>query len=84
MTSIWSDVLTNLAVARKMSTDQLQEIADQFSSRSAKGALAAGMIDKIAYYDEVLSDLKKLPVAVRKKRKIHHPPQIQQSICKIR
>ncbi|MBK7850373.1 MAG: signal peptide peptidase SppA [Bacteroidetes bacterium] len=59
MTSIWSDVLTNLAVARKMSTDQLQEIADQFSSRSAKGALAAGMIDKIAYYDEVLSDLKK-------------------------
>lgn len=57
--SIWSDIITNVAVARKLSVDQVQQIADAFSTRSSQGALESGMIDRIAYYDEVLDDLRK-------------------------
>ncbi|MBK9523280.1 MAG: signal peptide peptidase SppA [Bacteroidetes bacterium] len=60
LSSLWSEVVSNLAVARKLSVDQVQEIADNFSTRSAEGALKSGMIDKIAYYDEVHADLLKI------------------------
>lgn len=58
--SIWNQVLTDIAVARKLSVSQLQDIADRYQSSQAEGALTSGLVDKLAYYDEVVSDIRKI------------------------
>ncbi|WP_298521032.1 signal peptide peptidase SppA [uncultured Kordia sp.] len=50
--SIWDEMRKEISASRKISTDQLNLLADELAGRTAKLALEAKLIDKIAYEDE--------------------------------
>jgi protease-4 len=56
---IWNNVLDGISTSRNISKSTLQQIADSLSARKPEDALRLNLVDKIAFYDEVLSDLKK-------------------------
>ena len=56
---IWNNVLDGISTSRNISKSALQQIADSLSARKPEDALRLNLVDKIAFYDEVLSDLKK-------------------------
>lgn len=55
---IWSHIVAEIADARKISAEKLQNIADSLLIQTPEDALKYGFIDKIAYRDEVINDLK--------------------------
>lgn len=57
--SVWSHWLENIAEDRKLTTDGLQSMADNYRSRNAQTALELRLVDKLAYYDEVTDELRK-------------------------
>lgn len=57
--SIWNNILSGIATSRNIQVDELQKIADNIEGRKAEDALRLHLVDKLSYYDEVLSDLKK-------------------------
>lgn len=57
--NMWSKVLEDVSASRKLTTQELQEAANNLSGRSAKSALAAKLVDELAYSDQVMDDLKK-------------------------
>ncbi|MCH2192930.1 signal peptide peptidase SppA [Kordia sp.] len=50
--SIWDEMRKEISVSRNISTDQLNLLADELAGRTAKRALEAKLIDKMAYEDE--------------------------------
>lgn len=59
--SIWTEMLTDISASRKLSIDQLNEIADLVSTfRKADFAKEKNLVDCLKYKDEVIDDLKKL------------------------
>lgn len=57
--SSWGHYLRKVSQSRNISTDSLQLIADQLLIRDAQGAKRAGLVDRLAYRDEVLQTLMK-------------------------
>ncbi|MGA7937602.1 MAG: signal peptide peptidase SppA [Kovacikia sp.] len=57
---LWKEFLTETGKNRKLSVPQLQTIADSQGILMANEALKKRLIDKTAYLDEVVADLKKL------------------------
>ena len=57
--SIYGHVLDEVAEARKIPRDKLQEIADKMLVRNAKLAVEHGLVDSLLYFDQVEQDLKK-------------------------
>jgi protease-4 len=57
--SIWNNLLSNISASRNIQVDELQHIADEIRGKRADDALKLHLIDQLAYYDEVLSELKK-------------------------
>ncbi|MDB9514566.1 signal peptide peptidase SppA [Kamptonema animale CS-326] len=57
---IWSEFLNTVAQNRKLKTTQLQAIADNRGTLMADEALNSKLIDKVAYFDEIVAELKKL------------------------
>ncbi len=57
---IWQNFITNVASSRKISPTQIQAIADNQGLLSAQEAKNKGLIDQIAYWDEVLAKLTSL------------------------
>ncbi len=57
--SAWGHYLRKVSEARSISTDSLQLIADQLLIRDAEGARKTGLVDRLAYRDEVLQTLMK-------------------------
>ena len=55
---IWSDLLADTAVARSITTADLQAIVDREGFIRAEAALKARLVNRVAYRDEVLEDLK--------------------------
>lgn len=53
ITSFWDNALRNIAASRNLSVPDLQKAADEFTGRDAKLALEAGLVDSLAYFDEV-------------------------------
>jgi protease IV len=61
---LWNYHLTSVGASRKLSIDSLNMIADQLKIRTADDAAENGLIDWLAYKDEVISFLKtKLGIA---------------------
>lgn len=60
LNDIWSDLLTATGKERKLSVQQLQAIADSKGILMADEAVKARLVDRLAYTDEVLTDLKKM------------------------
>ena len=55
--SVWDEIISDISESRNISTDELNRIADEVLSRDAEDALALGLIDALAYKDEVLDSL---------------------------
>ena len=55
--TVWDNILYDISNSRNLSIDRLNEIANQVLSRSAKDAIELGLIDELAYKDEVLMEL---------------------------
>lgn len=57
--AIWKTYLENIAKSRKMTVAGLDSLSDHMLIQTPEDAVAYKLADKTAYYDEVLSDLKK-------------------------
>ncbi|MBD2409785.1 signal peptide peptidase SppA [Nostoc calcicola FACHB-389] len=57
---VWGEWRNAVGTSRKIQPEQLQAIADNQALLEATQAKTSGLVDQIAYADEVVSDLKKL------------------------
>lgn len=57
---IWGEWLDSVSTGRDIKVDELQEIVDTQGLLLAENALEAGLVDKVAYRDEVIAQLKEL------------------------
>ncbi|MBE8988980.1 signal peptide peptidase SppA [Nostoc sp. LEGE 12450] len=57
---VWGEWRTTVGASRKIEPNQLQAIADNQALLEATQAKTNGLVDRVAYPDEVVSDLKKL------------------------
>ncbi len=55
---IWSGLLGDIASSRKLQVPAIQELVDREGMIRPEAAKAAGLVDRIAYRDVVLDDLK--------------------------
>jgi protease-4 len=60
LNSLWNEFLATVAKSRKLNPQQLQAIVDTKGELMASEALQQRLVDKVAYFDEVVADLKKL------------------------
>ena len=58
LNSIWNNILNGINASRNIPVDELQKIADNAEARNAGNALSLHLVDKLYYYDQLLSDLK--------------------------
>lgn len=59
LNSIWASLLADIARDRKISTEDLNGMADRLEIQFPEDALRLKFIDAVAYEDEVLTELKK-------------------------
>ena len=64
---MWSEVKRGIAESRGADTAQLQQLVDSLGIIEPQAALAAKLVDRVAYFDEVLTDLEILS-GVREKK----------------
>ena len=57
---LWGEWKATVAADRKLKPEAIQQFADEKGILKADEAKAAGIVDRIATYDEVLGELKKL------------------------
>ncbi|MBD2167994.1 signal peptide peptidase SppA [Calothrix membranacea FACHB-236] len=57
---VWREWRSAVGASRKMGGEKLQAIADNQAVLEAPQAKSNGLVDRVAYVDEVVSDLKKL------------------------
>ncbi len=57
---IWGEYLTTVGPNRKLTVPQLQAIADNGGTLMADEALKSKLVDKVVYFDEIVTELKKL------------------------
>jgi protease-4 len=59
--SIWNEMLMDISASRKLSFDELNDIADMVATfRKADFAKQKNLVDRLKYKDQVIDDLKKL------------------------
>lgn len=58
VSSIHANMLSDISATRNKSIDELENIADSMLTYQASKALQYGMVDRLAYHDEVMNDLK--------------------------
>ncbi len=57
---IWGKYITTVSPSRQLNASQLQQIADEQGILMAPEAVKSKLVDKVAHFDEVIVDLKKL------------------------
>jgi protease IV len=60
LNDVWAEWRTAVGKSRKLTPQKLQAIADNQAVLMADEAKASGLVDRVDYFDEVVSDLKKL------------------------
>jgi protease-4 len=60
LSDLWGEFITAVGKSRKLTPAQLQAIADSQGELMATEARQRRLVDKVAYLDEVVTDLKKL------------------------
>lgn len=71
LTSMVDQYKDLVSASRNMSSDELDQIMTNYKGRDAKSSLAVGLVDKIVYWDEVESTLRrKLGIKADKKIKL--------------
>ncbi|AKG20906.1 signal peptide peptidase SppA [Calothrix sp. 336/3] len=66
LNDVWGEWQKTVSKSRKITTQQLQAIADSQAFVEASQAKNNKLVDKIAYFDEVVTDLKKLTGVIDK------------------
>jgi protease-4 len=56
----WGNILETVGASRQLTPQKLQKIADTQGILDPEAAKAAGLADRVAYYDQVAADLQKL------------------------
>ncbi|GAA4237351.1 signal peptide peptidase SppA [Postechiella marina] len=69
LNSIWSEIKKEISDSRGVTVTRLNTIADSLLARNAKLAKAANLVDRVAYYDEYIGDLKQA-INVEDKKKL--------------
>jgi protease-4 len=59
LTSVWSNMVADISVSRKIPVDSLNSIADKLGARTADLAKEVKLIDKIGYEDQYRNGIKK-------------------------
>ncbi|MEG4148726.1 signal peptide peptidase SppA [Microcoleus sp. Pol12B5] len=57
---MWGEYLQTVAPSRKVTVPQLQALADKGGTLMADEALKSKLVDKVVYFDEISTELKKL------------------------
>jgi protease-4 len=57
---MWGEYLTTVGPNRKVTVPQLQAVADKGGTLMADEALKSKLVDKVVYFDEIATELKKL------------------------
>jgi len=57
---MWGEYLTTVGPNRKVTVPQLQAVADKGGTLMADEALKSKLVDKVVYFDEISTELKKL------------------------
>ncbi len=60
LTSIWDEIKNEISETRELSVSRLNTIADSLLARNAKLAKSSQLVDRIAYHDEYVNDLKNI------------------------
>jgi protease-4 len=60
LSDLWGEFVTTVGKSRKITPGQLQAIADSQGQFTASEARTRRLVDKVAYLDEVVADLKQL------------------------
>jgi protease-4 len=60
LNDVWGEWRTSVGNSRKLSADKLQAIADNQGLLQANPAQKQGLVDKVAYFDQVLGQLKQI------------------------
>lgn len=60
LADLWGEFLTTTAASRQLTPQKIQAIADNSATLLAPEAQTAGLVDKVAYADEVIAELQKL------------------------
>ncbi|EDX85477.1 signal peptide peptidase SppA, 67K type [Synechococcus sp. PCC 7335] len=60
VTSLWQDFLNTVTDEREVTPTQMQTYADEVGLIEPEQALASGLVDRLGFYTEMLSELKKL------------------------
>ncbi len=60
LTDLWQEFVTTTSAARETTPEAIQAIAENQGLLPAAEAQSAGLIDEIAFYDDVLSELRTL------------------------
>lgn len=60
LTDIWGDFISTVAQSRNLEPQNLQSIVDRQGFLTPKEALKSGLVDQVAYLDQVIGELKKL------------------------
>lgn len=76
LADLWGDFCTNVGKYRQLSQQQVQALADSQGILMAQQARARQLVDKVAYFDELVPELKKLSGKSGKDDKEDSFPQI--------
>ncbi|MEP6781534.1 MAG: signal peptide peptidase SppA, partial [Gemmatimonadaceae bacterium] len=76
---IWGEVKRGVAATRKIDTTAFQQLVDKEGILQPQTALQAGLIDRVAYFDVVLADLKALARSEGAQKAIPTAQQIQRA-----
>jgi len=60
LNDLWGEFLTTVGRHRELDSRQLQAIADSQGILKPRSAQSKGLVDKLAYFDEVVQELKQL------------------------
>ena len=60
LTDLWGKFLNTVADSRALKADELQEVVDRQGYVDPQDAKDLGLIDRVGYYDNVVTELKKL------------------------
>jgi protease-4 len=60
LNTIWSNYKTAIATSRKITPASMQAIADSKGILKAQEAKNSGLVDEVAYFDQVIAELRKL------------------------
>jgi protease-4 len=72
LNDLWGNFAKSVGTSRKLSPQKLEQITNSQAVLDAKEALASGLVDRVAYFDEVADDLKKQTGTDQKEKSFRH------------